>query len=112
MIRTMAELNPPLAMMLFGDIEVPEIDYHGPNVILNKEKRFGAIAIIFAHDRLMEIYPTGYVVLPSSIHEVIVMPYDENEALSNMVNEISAEEISPEDVLGYKAYLFKGKGVE
>ena len=60
----------------------------------------------------MEIYPNGYIVLPSSVHEVIVLPYSEDQAFNNMVNEVNESKVAAEEVLGHKAYLFKKKGVE
>ena len=47
-------------------------------------------------------------VLPSSIHEVIAVPYQagmENE-LTEMVNAVNTEEVKPEEILGNKAYVF------
>ena len=110
MMRFTAELAPGM-MAIFGEASIPEIDHDGQNVVTNADKMFGAIAVIFAHEKLKEIYPNGYIVLPSSVHEVIVSPYDEDEWFSNIVGEVNNECVNPTEVLGHKAYLFKGKGV-
>lgn len=77
-------------------------------VLTNKDKYYGAIAAITAKAKLKKLFPNGYVILPSSIHEVIAVPYQagmENE-LTEMVNAVNTEEVKPEEVLGNKAYVF------
>lgn len=114
MAKTIVELQSEMAKMIYGNgvNNLPDIEENGQNIVSNKEKLYGAIAVIFAHDRLMEIYPNGYIVLPSSVHEVIVLPYSEDQAFNNMVNEVNESKVAAEEVLGHKAYLFKKKGVE
>ena len=78
-------------------------------VITSKEKAFGAFGVIVLKEKLEEMFPNGYIVLPSSVHEVIVVPNDESiEALGldNMVNEVNDTQVSQEEQLGNKAYRF------
>ena len=78
-------------------------------VITSKEKAFGAFGVIALKEKLEEMFPNGYIVLPSSVHEVIVVPNDDSmEALGldNMVNEVNDTEVSLEEQLSNKAYRF------
>lgn len=48
------------------------------------------------------------VCLPSSVHEMIILPYEENgdmEVLNNMVAEINQNEVEPEERLTDRAYI-------
>ena len=50
------------------------------------------------------------IVLPSSIHEMLVMPYEGNgdlDAISDMVAEINQEHVEPEERLTDQAYLIE-----
>lgn len=78
-------------------------------IITSKEKAFGAFGVIVLKEKLEEMFPNGYIVLPSSVHEVIVVPNDDSiEALGldNMVNEVNDTEVSLEEQLSNKAYRF------
>lgn len=86
---------------------IPEVDVNAPNVITNNTKSYGAISVILAQDKLRDYYHNGYVVLPSSVHEVIVTPYEDDvDGMSQMVKEVNAT-IDPTDVLSEMAYIFK-----
>lgn len=75
-------------------------------VVTNKEKCYGAASIIAAKKELAKRFPDGYIVLPSSIHEVIIVSKDigEGSELLNMVKEINATVVSPEDKLSDNVY--------
>lgn len=77
-------------------------------VLSNKDKTFGAIGAILIADELKEKFSSGYVVIPSSIHEVIIVPKDigDREVLDGMVNEVNTTAVLPEEVLGSKVYIF------
>ena len=52
------------------------------------------------------------VVLPSSIHEMLILPYDDSidmDVMSEMVREINATQVSPEERLTDQAYLIEVK---
>lgn len=102
---------------LFGMVEdmnnlfeapfIPEMQK--PLYVSNEERYLGAAAILGLIPKLKEKYTNGFYVLPSSIHEVLVMPNGEGaskEAFDMMVDDVSTNEIAPEDVLGYQAYAF------
>lgn len=77
-------------------------------VLTNRSRMYGAITAMTAKAKLKKMFPNGYVILPSSVHEVIAVPYQpgmENE-LTGMVNAVNTEEVKPEEILGNKAYVF------
>lgn len=80
------------------------------NVITNKKRKCGAIGLITMRKKLKEKFPDGYIVLPSSIHEVIVIPYEEDLSetyLTDMVESVNNECIEDIEVLGDRAYIVK-----
>lgn len=82
-----------------GDIEM--------YVLSNKDRIFGAIGAILLQDKLKEMFPNGYIVIPSSVHEVIILPYiGESGELQRMINEVNSCEVAPDEVLGNKPYIF------
>ena len=71
---------------------------------------FGASSVIKARRELEEMFPNGYVVIPSSVHEVIVQPYPETEGdynyMLDIVREINDTQLAPEERLSYNVYKF------
>ena len=80
-------------------------------VATNKEKSFGAIAMK-AKDKLAEVadrYETDLAILPSSIHEILLIPVKENMdffELEAMVREVNATQVAPEEQLSNHVYRF------
>lgn len=91
------------------DTGLPE-DLFGPLIISNKETTFGASAILGRIKDLKEKFVEGFFVIPSSVHEVLIMPkafgeMDEN-CLNAMVREVNATTVLPEEVLSNHVYAF------
>lgn len=64
-------------------------------------------------DNLAEIAGSDLVIIPSSIHECIIMPYTEEMKkvdLVEMIKTVNIQEVSPEEVLSDVPYLYK-KGI-
>lgn len=81
----------------------------GPMIVSNKEKCYGASAIIGKINDLKKRNPGGFFVLPSSIHEVLVLPKEdgmEKEYFDAMVREVNVTSVLPEEVLADHAYAF------
>ena len=79
-------------------------------VVSNKTKAYGAACILT--NKAKEMLGGHWVVLPSSVHEVIALPFSDEldmRALCDMVNEVNGTEVAPEEVLGDRPYLFVGK---
>lgn len=81
-------------------------------VLTNTERLNGASSLLYEGkmDEIAQVLGGDYYVLPSSIHEVIIMPKnrkgtDENY-LSQMVDEINHEQLAREEILSNHAYLY------
>lgn len=75
-------------------------------VISNKERFYGAAGILRAGSKLKALFPDGYIILPSSIHEVIVCPggSDDIPRMTEMVKDINRAVVQEDDVLSQRAY--------
>lgn len=80
-------------------------------VLSNKEKLFGAAAILYPN--LLKNFAiacgSDFYILPSSVHEVILVPEYEGsdmEELSDMVREINELEVAREEILSDHAYYY------
>lgn len=93
-------------------VDASEIDVPGMmNVLTNKGKMFGAVSIISKNvmdyalkkSKLKKVY-----VLPSSIHEVIIVPAETGdvEVLRNMVHEVNATQLTPDEILSENVYVY------
>ena len=82
------------------------------NIITNKSQHCGAAAILGKMSELKKRYKNGFLVVPSSVHEMIVLPrFDmdlekQKSELSKMVNIVNGECVEDADVLGHKIYVF------
>ena len=83
------------------------------HVVTTSHRTKGAAAILNRGD-LMEFAKNHdvdkLVVLPSSIHEMLVIPYDGSQDIddfSRMVKEINATQVAPEERLTDKAYIIE-----
>ena len=76
----------------------------GMYVISNSFKTYGAYSIIPKLDELKRIFPDGFAVLPSSVHEVIAVPIVEAD-LDGMVSGVNAEMVADEETLSDHAYI-------
>lgn len=85
-------------------------------VVSNSDRNFGAATILY--DSFLEDFAKktmkDYYILPSSIHEVILIPVEneenEVERLKSMVYEVNHTELSAEEILSDSIYLFKRNG--
>ncbi len=84
-------------------------------VVSNGERTFGAGTFIAELDRLKRLYNKFYV-LPSSIHEVIVVPENKcpfsKAELTEQVREVNKTEVAENEILSDHAYYFNGENLE
>lgn len=80
-------------------------------VMSNDQRTFGAAAILYP-DALAEIgrqLRENFYILPSSVHEVILLPEHAAgpaEAMRDMVREINLTQVAPEEVLSDNVYFY------
>lgn len=80
-------------------------------VLTNVQKMFGAAAILYPRllKRFADRLGTNLFLLPSSIHEFILVPDDhlQNvEELLKMVDDVNNNKVRPKDILSYSVYYF------
>lgn len=114
LIEDMAKM---LANMIGCDIsELPDMGETKMIVVTNKEKVNGAVAICDKEllSNIAREYNSNLVILPSSIHECIIHIDNEPDMkmYSNMVREVNATQVSPEEVLSDHAYFFNKETCE
>lgn len=81
------------------------------NVLTNEQRLYGAATIIYNHllSTIAERAGTDLYILPSSVHEVIILPeakgYDSSE-LSEMVRIINQTELPADEILSDNVYFY------
>ncbi len=83
-------------------------------VLGNERKLFGAAVMLYDGllEKMSEIIGGDFYLLPSSLHELILIPDEGREKggdLWKMVCEINETQVEPEDVLTDSVYYFSGK---
>lgn len=77
-------------------------------VLSNKSKIFGAGAILYEgmYEKLQEVMEGDFVVIPSSVHEVILVKteYGDIDALTNIIASVNESVVTPEEVLSDRPY--------
>lgn len=89
--------------------EEPQIDMY---VLTNEKKYQGAIYMMDMEvmEKLSNQLNSDLIILPSSIHEVIIIPYTDDvsvEYCKSMVSEINCTEVSCEEILSDSVYIYK-----
>lgn len=83
-------------------------------ILTNSLKNFGAATLAYPHvlEMIAEMLQEDFYILPSSVHEVIIVPkskgIDEKE-MNTMIIEINATQLEPEDVLSDHAYFYDSR---
>lgn len=94
----------------------PEMDASlAMHVVSNHESVYGSIALYFPE--ILENYITekgikDAIILPSSIHEIIITPRMEqsDDAINAMIHEVNTTQVAPEEVLSdHYYYIVDGK---
>ncbi len=86
-------------------------------VLTNRDKRFGASAMLYSghmHE-LAEQFDCDLLILPSSVHEVLLLPDDHCQDYSfyrQMVSEVNRTQVEPEEVLSYGLYRYSRANAE
>ncbi len=86
-------------------------------VLTNKEKRFGASAMLYSEQMkgLADRFGCDLLILPSSIHEVLLLPDDHCQEYSfyrQMVNEVNRTQVGPEEILSFGLYRYNRENAE
>lgn len=98
---------------LFGE-ESPEglLDVHVDTyVITNTSNHYGSICLFdeAVKNKLNELMPEGYIILPSSVHEVILMPIEcglDTSCLKKMVYDINTLVVQKQDFFTNRVFRY------
>ena len=112
MKEKMPELLMPMQKVLeeMAGISVGESGMH-LYVLTNKERMFGASAMLYSEEikGLADKLHTDLLILPSSLHEVLLLPDDhvrEYDLYRKMVREVNTTQVDPEEILSFNLYRY------
>lgn len=83
-----------------------------PMYVLTNESKLNGAAVLFypeVQEKIAKQLNGDYFVLPSSVHEVLIVPDQGNmeyQELKDMVNEVNATQVSPDEVLTGEVYSY------
>lgn len=80
-------------------------------VLTNHRKRFGAAALLYSEEikKLAERLSCDLLILPSSVHEVLLIPDDQSQDYAfyrQMVSDVNKTQVEPEEVLSDRLYRY------
>ena len=80
-------------------------------VLSNEKRLFGAVALLYpgSMERVAERLQSDFYIIPSSIHETIIVPTGENmdaNSLIQMVHEVNSTVMVEEEILGDNVYFY------
>lgn len=83
-------------------------------VLTNKTNMHGAAVLLYPDvlERVRQVIGSDYYVLPSSVHEVLVIPKDgihQKQELGKMVREVNATQVLPEERLSNCIYEYQSE---
>ena len=115
----------PMFDMLMGidngislsEIDRDKLEENPMYVLTNKEKWNGAFCMVCTDvlDRLCDLYGDDIYIIPSSIHEVIVIPQNDSDVdgLTEMIQDINRSVVDQREVLSNHPYSYsKGGKIE
>ena len=80
-------------------------------VLTNERHNLGASTILYPDtlSKVGSVLNSDFYLLPSSIHEIIIVPdngYVDEEAMNNMIRSVNSEHIAPDEILSDHMYLY------
>lgn len=106
-------MNDILSDLLENDTdEFFDLSLNMPLYVLSNEENMNGAACMLYPDVIHQIamdWESDIIILPCSIHEVILTPYKEDleqEELQNMVYDINNSQVAKEDILSDKVYIY------
>ncbi|MBR4605317.1 MAG: hypothetical protein IKO41_03730 [Lachnospiraceae bacterium] len=81
-------------------------------IVTNRSRVYGACGILYEDvcKKISEAFDGDFFILPSSVHEVIVLKNEgRGDELLEMVKEVNATQVDPQDVLSDAVYYYDAK---
>ena len=107
-------MNKVLEEMLGTKVNKREMSLY---VLTNRDKLFGASAMLYSEKMklLAENLHTDLLILPSSVHEVLLLPDDHKQEYDHyrkMVQEVNTTQVDPEEILSFGLYRYDREKAE
>ena len=99
------------ANLLVQELSVPEKSPSQIYVLSNTSKEKGAAVVAYPGvlEKVDQLFPDGFYILPSSVHELLIVPKSpemDPKELGNMVRAINQSEVAKEDQLSDRIYTY------
>lgn len=102
---------------VFEEITGGEMEKGGKlHIVTNNTKMLGAGVILYPKmlEKIAEWFQTDFYIIPSSIHEMLIWPRDEEtekdvENFTEIIHVINTTQLEPEEILGDGVYLYSMK---
>ena len=98
----------PVSIYLMGEDDNIPMEF-----VTNEMKSFGSGAILYDDKAVLKElagkYDTDLIILPSSVHEVLTVPYTEDvdaDYLKDTIKNINDSIVNKKDILSYSAYKY------
>lgn len=106
--NTESESAPEHENLLDGNMDASDSMY----ILSNNLRNYGAACIAYPHilEMIGNILQTDFYVLPSSVHEVVITPCQQEiscSELDEMVRDINRTQVAEEEILSDHAYLYE-----
>lgn len=111
-LRDMSDVLIELMVGVPCDSMKEEFEYMVPMYVLSNKSKLNGSGCIFYHNllhNLCEKLECDLYILPSSIHEVILIPaydHDSYDELTSMVKEVNSTQLSKEEILSDHVYFY------
>ena len=108
----MQDMAQVVAEMIGMSIDAMEIQKENPIIVASNERKIHEAIAMKAVDKLAEVaerYQSDLAILPSSIHEILLIPVKEGmnfRELDVMVLSVNSNEVAPEEILSNHAYRY------
>ncbi|MCH5262208.1 MAG: hypothetical protein J1F42_04780 [Lachnospiraceae bacterium] len=119
MRQSMPELLMPMQNLVeeMTGVKLQQTDEIRMYVLTNRAKLNGASAMLYS-DKIRELaewLQSDLMILPSSVHEVLLLPDDHEQEYAfyrQMVEEVNTTQVDPEEILSYSLYRYSRKKAE
>lgn len=98
----------------FNQTELKELKQNDMFILTNESRLNGATCMLYENvlDKFANEIKSDLYILPSSIHEVIILPKKEwykKSDLESMINEVNTDNLSVDEILSDRVYMFERK---
>ncbi len=111
-IRSMNEVIADILKQEVGSVPLDSNSLQSEMYIFTNKSGINGASVLLYENAISNFAcsnQSDFYILPSSIHEVILIPFQQNfsqNELNNMVNDVNNTEVSTEDILSNRVYIY------